>query len=96
MIPFQLPEEKQTLLHYAELLNDQPAKQIIEQDDVYDKKQAEHLARFFWRMAHASNDEDEKAGQSSEYILEKIIITLMGYYRSAGYEDIWETVSDEQ
>lgn len=96
MIPYQLPQEKETLLHYADLLSDHTAKQIIERDDIRDKEEAEHMAQFFWQMAHASNDEDKKTGQSSDYILEKIIITLMGYYRSAGYEEVWERVSDEQ
>lgn len=95
MIPYQLPQEKQTLLHYAELLNDSTAKKIIEQDSLTSQEEAEYFARFFWQTAHASNDEDKRTGESSDYILEKIIISLMAYYRSSGFESVWERVADE-
>lgn len=70
------------------------ARQIIERDGIYDKEEAKYLAQFFWEMAHATIDEERKAGQSSQYILVKIIVTLMGYYRAAGYEDAWKRTSD--
>ncbi|GLS25505.1 hypothetical protein GCM10007877_12190 [Marinibactrum halimedae] len=46
-------------------------------------------------MVRESNKQDEKTGDNSEYILEKIIITLMAYYRSSGFEEEWEEVSDK-
>ena len=96
MIPYRLPQEKETLLHYADLLNDTMARQIIENNSITNTDEAIHLAQFFWRMVDQSNIEDKKSGNNSEYILEKIIITLMAYFRSNGYEAEWEQVSDER
>lgn len=96
MIPYRLPQEKETLLHYADLLNDITARRIIENDAIRSADEAIHLAQFFWQMVDQSNIEDAKSGNSSEYILEKIIITLMSYFRSSGYEEEWERVSDER
>lgn len=96
MIPYTLTQEKQTLLHYADLLNDETAKRIIEEDAIRTAEDAIHFAQFFWKMVDESNLEDKKTGNSSEYILEKIIITLMAYFRSSGFEDEWERISDER
>ena len=96
MIPYRLPQEKETLLHYADLLNDTMARQIIENNSITNADEAIHLAQFIWRMVDQSNIEDKKSGNKSEYILEKIIITLMAYFRSNGYEAEWEQVSDER
>lgn len=96
MIPYRLPQEKETLLHYADLLNDATAKRIIENDAIRNADEATYLAQFFWRMVDQSNIEDTTSGNNSEYILEKIIITLMSYFRSCGYEEQWERVSDER
>lgn len=95
MIPYQLTEEKTTILHYAELLGDSKTRAIINQDAIQNREEAIHLAEFFWTMVDASNEEDKKSGSNSEYILEKIIITFMAYFRSAGYEDEWEEVADK-
>lgn len=95
MIPYNLPQEKETILHYADALNDDLTKEIIGRDLLQSKEEAEHLANFFWKMVDASNAEDKKTGESSEYILEKIIITFMAYFRSSGYEEVWERISDE-
>ncbi len=94
MIPYKLPQEKETILYYAEMLGDELTAEIIEADQLSNEYQAEHLASFFWKMVDASNEEDKRSGESSEYILEKIIITFMAYFRSSGYEEIWENVSD--
>ena len=96
MIPYALPQEKETILHYADLLSDKTTKGIIEKDLLRSKEEAIHLANFFWNMVEESNKEDKRTGESTEYILEKIIITFMAYFRSSGYEDEWETVSDER
>lgn len=96
MVPYRLPQEKQTLLHYATLLNDQVAKRIINEDVIKTAEDAIKFAQFFWKMVDESNVEDKKSGNSSEHILEKIIITLMAYFRSNGFEDEWERVSDER
>ncbi len=95
MIPYRLPEEKETILHYATLLNDEVTEEIIRRDSLQNKVEAIHLAKFFWHMVELSNKEDKKNNDNSEYILEKIIITFMAYFRSSGYETEWELISDE-
>ena len=90
MIPYNLPQEKETILYYANLLSDTLTQEIIKSDCLKNKAQAEHLANFFWSMVDLSNKEDNKSGKSSEYILEKIIITFMAYFRSSGYEEVWD------
>ena len=95
MIPYKLPEERETILRYAMLLNDKTTVSIIERDEILNKDEAIHLAEFYWKMVDASNEQDKKAGDNSEYILEKIIITFMAYFRSSGYENEWEEISDK-
>lgn len=95
MIPYKLPEEKSFILRYANLLKDERAESIILQDSIQNADEAEHLASFFWKMVERSNEEDKKNGDNSERILEKIIITLMAYYRSSGFEEQWEEASDK-
>ncbi|MDQ4426203.1 hypothetical protein [Thalassolituus sp.] len=94
MISYRLPEEKTTLLHYAKLLGDLKSEEIIRRGELNSREEAIHFAEFFWRVVKESNHEDEKNGNNSEYILEKIIISLMAYFRSSGFEDEWEEVSD--
>lgn len=94
MIPYKLPEEKAFILRYAKLLNDDRAESIVIRDCIQSEDEAEHLARFFWKMVERSNQEDKKNDDNSESILEKIVITLMAYYHSSGFEEQWETVSD--
>ena len=96
MIPYSLSEEKEFLLRYAEMLGDSAAKEIVQRDAITSKDEAIHFAEFFWNAVGLSNREDEKSGSSSEYILEKIIITLMAYFRSAGFSDEWELVVDRR
>lgn len=95
MIPYSLPQEKEVILHYANILNDELTREIINRDLLQNRKEAEHLANFFWKMVDASNAEDKRTGESSEYILEKIIVTFMAYFRSSGYKEEWERISDE-
>jgi len=96
MIPYTHSDEKSAILYYANLLNDKLAIDIIRRDAIKNKDEATHLALFFWEMVRASNEEDKKTNKNSEFILEKIINTLMAYYRTSGYEDQWEEVADKQ
>ena len=96
MIPYSLPEEKEFLLRYAELLGDELSKEIIKRDSINGRNEAIHFAEFFWNAVDLSNKEDEKTGSNSEYILEKIIMTLMAYFNSAGFNDEWEVIVDKR
>lgn len=94
MIPYKLPEEKETLLYYADLLGDSISKSIINKDVIESSGEATKLAEFFWMAVAESNNQDSLNGTNSEEIFEKIIVTLMAYYRSSGYEKEWEEVCD--
>lgn len=94
MIPYRLPEEKETLLYYSDLLDDVTSRQIIEQGSIKSSDEAVKFAEFFWKAVAESNSQDKLNGTNSEYIFEKIIVTLMAYYRNSGYENEWEEVSD--
>mgnify|MGYP003650154911 CR=1 FL=1 len=95
MIPYKLPEEKETLTHYANLLKNRTALKVVSNDKISSKEEALEFANFFWEMVAKSNEVDKSSSTNSEYILEKIIITLMAYYRSSGYEEEWEVVADQ-
>lgn len=95
MIPYKLPEEKTMILKYANLLSDKLTEEIINRNELLSKEEATHLANFYWKMVDASNEEDRVSGDNSENILEKIIITFMAYFRSSGYEEEWEEITDK-
>ncbi len=46
-------------------------------------------------MIHYKLPEEKETDDNSEYILEKIIITFMAYFRSSGYDNEWEEISDK-
>lgn len=94
MIIYKLPKERETFLHYAQLLDDPSSLEILQRGFVKDKQEAIHFAEFFWRVVAESAEQDKANNDNSEYILEKIIVTLMAYFRSAGYEEEWELVCD--
>lgn len=95
MIPYKTSEEKEILLHYSNLLDDSISKKIIEQDCIKSSDEAIQFAEFFWKAVRESNNQDELNSTNSGLIFERIIITLMAYFRSAGYEEVWEEVSDK-
>ena len=54
-----------------------------------------HLAEFFWKMVEKSNEVQYEGNPNNcEYLLEKVIITFMAYFRSSGYEEEWEMFAD--
>ncbi len=95
MICWKLSEEKEMVLYYASLLNDDETKRIIEKDEISSKKEALHVAEFFWKMVEKSNEIQYKNDSvHCEFLLEKVINTFMAYFRSAGYEPEWEVFAD--
>lgn len=95
MIPYKTPEEKEILLHYSNLLDDNFSKKVIDNDCIKSSDEAVQFADFFWKAVRESNSQDELNGTNCELVFEKIIITLVAYYRSSGYEDVWEDVSEK-
>lgn len=53
------------------------------------------MAEFFWKMVEKSNEIQYKNDAvKCEFLLEKVINTLMAYFRNAGYESEWEAFAD--
>jgi hypothetical protein len=96
MIEFKFPEEKTIALHYADLLGNTQAKEIIESGFVNDRKQALALTEFYWAMVEESV-KDQGAGlailtnEGVEFWMEYIFHTFNGYLVSNGYEAEWDT-----
>lgn len=95
MINWKLNDEKVMVIFYADLLNDEQTKEIIARSEINNKQEALHLAEFFWKMVEKSNELQYKNDSvECEFLLEKIINTLMAYFRNAGYESEWEAFAD--
>ena len=95
MIPWKMQEEKEMVAFYATMLDDKLTLAIIEKNEISSKLEALHFAEFFWKMVQKSNEiQYEGDAINCEYLLEKVIITLMAYFRSSGYEEEWEQFSD--
>ena len=97
MIQYKYPEEKIVALTFAELLQDNTAKKILELGSVNSREEAIHLSQFFWRMI-------EKSAQggvllpcdgSSEYWTEKLYNSLGGHLEQAGYGAEWDEEVDK-
>lgn len=95
MIEWTIIEEKEMVLYYAELLNDEETIKIINQNEILSKNEALHVAEFFWKMVEKSNELQYKNDSvKCEFLLEKVINTLMAYFRRSGYEPEWEAFAD--
>jgi hypothetical protein len=95
MINWKLSDEKEMVIFYADLLSDEKTKEIIGRNEINSAEEALHVADFFWKMVEKSNEFQYKNDAvECEFLLEKIINTLMAYFRKAGYESEWEAFSD--
>lgn len=95
MISWTQDEEKEMVLYYANLLGDEKTVEIIQRGEIDNKEEASHVAEFFWNMVEKSNEEQYKNDSTEcEFLLEKVINTLMAYFRNAGYEQEWEAFAD--
>lgn len=95
MIEYKYPEEKLILIHYAKLLSDIDAEQIITDGHVKNKSQAIALRKFYWSMVDQAVT-DEGVGvpvmelEGHAHWLEYIFHSLNGYLVSNGYENEWD------
>lgn len=101
MISFKFPEEKIYLTHFAKKMGDKKAIAFIQSGRVESEQDAEHLSLFFWRMVDQSIEDEEQNvprlfNESNEFWNEKIMYSISGYLQRAGFEHIWERVSDAQ
>ena len=79
MIAYSYKEEKIVALHFANRLNENVVKIIIENGSVKSSEEALLLSNFFWRMNAKAIVDDEQGIElpcegSSEYWIEKFII----------------------
>lgn len=101
MIRYKFDEEVDVIKHYASILNNDIVLSIISVGEVKSAQEAEALSEFFWVMVDKSIEDEENNVESpwtegAEYWNEKILNSLSGYLERAGYEEIWERVSDKQ
>ncbi len=76
-------------------LNTKQLKPKPQKNEISSKDEALHLAEFFWKMVKKSNEVQYEANAvNCEYLLEKVIITFMAYFRSSGYDEEWEMFAD--
>ena len=96
MIKYRYPEERKTVLFFADMLNNDEIKTIIERGEVKNRVEARLLSIFFWIMVDKSATEKPKIpfDGSTQYWLEKLNISIGGYLERAGYEEIWDQESD--
>ncbi|WP_444927088.1 hypothetical protein ACJJI4_03615 [Microbulbifer sp. TRSA002] len=100
MIKYRFEEEKDIILHYANLLDDQKTSLIISKGVVSDRDEAFHLAKFFWSMVDLSVEDIEEerlvcGHKDLEAWNEYIMNSLRSYLRSSGYADEWERATDQ-
>lgn len=101
MLRFKSPEEKTYITHFAEKMGDSKLVEIIKTGAVKTEQDAEYLSLFFWQMVDQSIEDDiQKLPrlfiEPNEFWNEKIMYSIAGFLQQAGYEHIWETVSDAQ
>lgn len=97
MISYRYPEEQQVALIFARELDDPLAQAIIERGQVLSSAEARHLSQFFWRMVDLSAQRVVRLPfeEGSEYWTEKLLTSLGGYMKKAGYGAEWEEESDK-
>ena len=64
MIEYKFKEEKEILLHYAKLLNDQAALNILQKNEVDSEHEVQTLAKFYWDMVDLNVKESESATEA--------------------------------
>ena len=96
MIQYQYPEEKQVALIFAEVLNDDTSKKIIECGEVSSKAEAIHISKFFWKMVVLSAEKSVSLpfDGGTEYWTEKFYNSLGGYMVRAGFSEEWNEEID--
>lgn len=100
IISYRFDEEGDFLHFYARRLNNSRVFDILSKGFVSDVEEAENLSRFFWQMVDQAVLDDKlniewPFSEGSEFWCEKTLNSLSGYFYRAGYETVWERVSDE-
>ena len=94
MIQFSHDKEKEILLYYANLLNNQQVLEFVIEGFVKDQNQARSIAKFYWEMVDKSVEEDELGTgtyENMEKWLERIYTSLHIYFNNIGLVEDWES-----
>jgi hypothetical protein len=95
---YRFKEEKEIVLHYAKLLNNQIALEILSRDDVNSPEDVKALAKFYWDIV-ASNVKESQSGNEAfsdmQKWLERIYTSFHIYLNNNGYGDVWNDAIPE-
>ncbi len=96
MIQYLYKEEKIVVLHFASLLSNTRAEEILKAGIVTSSEEATILSKFFWEMVNKSAEGGVvlPCEGSSQYWTEKLYNSLGGYLENTGYEKEWNTEVD--
>lgn len=94
MIKYKTQEEKDIAVHYAELLADNDALNILKKDRVENSDEARKLSVFYWNMVNKTVEEDKngikRECENIDMWLEYLCNTFYIYLSNEGYENEWE------
>ncbi len=101
MIRYKFDEEVEVIRHYASILNNDAVLNIINSGELKNNQEAEVISEFFWAMVNKSIENEESGielpwPECAEYWNEKMLNSLSGCLERAGYEEVWDRVSDKQ
>ena len=101
MIKYKSNDDLVFAKYYADKLHDKLASEILETGSVKNTTEATHLSEFFWKLVDAAVDDEKNQTklpwtEGSEFLSECLMYALSGYLEKAGYEKIWEEISDQQ
>ncbi|PUA30618.1 MAG: hypothetical protein B0W54_09145 [Cellvibrio sp. 79] len=100
MITYLNTKEKDALLHYAKILENQKIENILKNDGIKSTEDARELASFFWKMVDQTVLDSNKnlviAGYTNlESLCEDLMQTLRSHFIATGHSVIWEEESDK-
>ena len=96
MIQYKYPEEKQVALIFANKLENESVKAILEKGEVSSRDEAILLSKFFWDMVNLSATKAVKlpVEGGSEYWTEKLYNSFGGYIHKIGFGAEWDQEVD--
>jgi hypothetical protein len=100
MIKYKSNDELVFAKYYANKLHDKLATKILETGSVKNAAEAIHLSVFFWKLVDSAiEDENNQTKlpwtEGSEFLSERLMYSLSGYLENAGYDNIWEEISEK-
>ncbi len=96
MINFRDQDQKRVFVHFAKVLNDGLALAVAEHEkEISTKEEAEHLAKFYWRMVDQAviadrNREEIEGVLGMQAIMEDLINVVGGYLERIGFAEQWD------